>query len=153
MLPCYKDTNRKIRKNKFIYICGSKNGYSRSAVNTGEVLGDASHVQKAPCLEFGTKIQVQWSMKNVVLIFLLVSLPCYSVTQAYELLFKQTYWARFWFDRLKDDQIRNTAIWVKEHRATESRKNYAKLKMKIPLTWQQFVFSSWVWEIFLVSTW
>ena len=32
-LPLIKDTNRKIRKTEFIYICGSKNG----AVNTGEV--------------------------------------------------------------------------------------------------------------------
>ena len=32
-----KDTNRKIRKTEFIDICGSKNGSSRSAVNTGEV--------------------------------------------------------------------------------------------------------------------
>ena len=31
-----KDTNRKIRKTKFIYICGSKNGSSSSAVKTGE---------------------------------------------------------------------------------------------------------------------
>ena len=33
--PVYKDTNRKIRKTEFIYICGSKNGSSSSAVNTG----------------------------------------------------------------------------------------------------------------------
>ena len=32
-----KDTNRKIRKIEFIYICGSKNGFSSSTVNTGEV--------------------------------------------------------------------------------------------------------------------
>ena len=32
-----KDTNRKIRKLDFIYICGSKNSSSSSAVNTGEV--------------------------------------------------------------------------------------------------------------------
>ena len=33
-----KDTNRKIRKNDFIDICGgSKNGSNSSAVNTGEV--------------------------------------------------------------------------------------------------------------------
>ena len=32
-----KDTNRKIRKPEFIYICGSKNGSSSSAVNLGEV--------------------------------------------------------------------------------------------------------------------
>ena len=32
-----KDTNRKIRKTKFIDICGSKNGSSSSNVNTGEV--------------------------------------------------------------------------------------------------------------------
>ena len=35
-----KDTNRKIRKirkNEFIYNCGSKNGSSSSTVNTGEV--------------------------------------------------------------------------------------------------------------------
>ena len=38
-----KDTNRKIRKNEFIYICGSKNGSSNSTVNTGEVWGDVSH--------------------------------------------------------------------------------------------------------------
>ena len=30
-----KATNRKIRKTEFIYICGSKNGSSSSAVNTG----------------------------------------------------------------------------------------------------------------------
>ena len=29
-----KDTNRKIRKTEFIYICGSKNGSSSSKVNT-----------------------------------------------------------------------------------------------------------------------
>ena len=39
-----KDTNRKISKTEFIYICGSKNDSSRSAVNTGEVCRDASHV-------------------------------------------------------------------------------------------------------------
>ena len=32
-----KDTNRKIRQTEFIYICGSKNGSSSSAANTGEV--------------------------------------------------------------------------------------------------------------------
>ena len=32
-----KDTNRKIRKTEFVYICGSKSGSSNSAVNTGEV--------------------------------------------------------------------------------------------------------------------
>ena len=32
-----KDTNRKIRKFEFLYIYGSKNGSSSSAVNTGEV--------------------------------------------------------------------------------------------------------------------
>ena len=32
-----KDTNRKISRTEFIYICGSKNGSSSSAVNTGEV--------------------------------------------------------------------------------------------------------------------
>ena len=35
--PPFKDTNRKIRKTEYIYICGSKNGYSCSAINTGEV--------------------------------------------------------------------------------------------------------------------
>ena len=29
-----QDTNRKIRKTEFIYICGSQNGSSSSAVNT-----------------------------------------------------------------------------------------------------------------------
>ena len=32
-----KDTNRMIRKTEFIYICGSKNGFSSSAENNGEV--------------------------------------------------------------------------------------------------------------------
>ena len=32
-----KDTNRKIRKTRFIYICVSKNGSSSSTVNTSEV--------------------------------------------------------------------------------------------------------------------
>ena len=57
-----KDTNRKIRKTEFIYICGSKNGSSSSTVNTGEVWGDMSHAQKALrmfCKAFGTKIQIQ----------------------------------------------------------------------------------------------
>ena len=31
-----KDTNRKIRKTEFIYICGSKNGSIGSTVITGE---------------------------------------------------------------------------------------------------------------------
>ena len=35
-----KDTNRKIWKTEFIYICGSKNGSSSSAVNTGDIWGD-----------------------------------------------------------------------------------------------------------------
>ena len=58
----HKDTYRKIRKTDFIYICGSKNGFSSSAVNTGEIWGDASCAQKALCMsyfEFGTKIQTQ----------------------------------------------------------------------------------------------
>ena len=48
-----KDTNRKIRKirkNEFIYNCGSKNGSSSSTVNTGEVWGDVSGAQKALCM-------------------------------------------------------------------------------------------------------
>ena len=32
-----KDTNRKIRKTEFIYICCSKNGSGNSAVNTGDM--------------------------------------------------------------------------------------------------------------------
>ena len=32
-----KDTNRKIRKTEFIYICSSNIGFSSSAVYTGEV--------------------------------------------------------------------------------------------------------------------
>ena len=32
-----KDTNRKIRKTEFIYICGYKNGSSCRTENTGEV--------------------------------------------------------------------------------------------------------------------
>ena len=32
-----KDTNIKIRKTEFIYICGSKNGSNCSAVNSGEI--------------------------------------------------------------------------------------------------------------------
>ena len=32
-----KDTNRRIRKAEFIYICGSKNGSCSSTVNTSEV--------------------------------------------------------------------------------------------------------------------
>ena len=59
-----KDTNRKIRKTEFIYICGSKKGSSNSAVNTGEIWGDVdvSPAQKALCMScygFGTKIQTQ----------------------------------------------------------------------------------------------
>ena len=72
-----KDTNRKIRKTEFIFICRSKNGSSSSAVNTGDIWSDVSHVQKAMCMscyEFWTKIQTQESMKNFVPIFLLVSL-------------------------------------------------------------------------------
>ena len=46
----YKDTNRKIRKTEFIYICGSKNGSSSCTVNTGEVWGDVSRGQKALCM-------------------------------------------------------------------------------------------------------
>ena len=34
-----KDTNRKIRKTEFIYICGSKNGSSSSIVIPDEVWG------------------------------------------------------------------------------------------------------------------
>ena len=55
---CNKDTNRKIRKTEFIYICGSKNG-SSGGVNTGEVWGDVSRTEKALCMsckDFGTKI-------------------------------------------------------------------------------------------------
>ena len=48
LLP--KDTNRKVRRTEFIYICGSKNGSSSSAVNTGEVWGDVSRAQKCTCL-------------------------------------------------------------------------------------------------------
>ena len=48
-LPLIKDTNRKIRKTEFIYICGSKNGSSSSTVNTGEVWGDVSHTHKRVC--------------------------------------------------------------------------------------------------------
>ena len=33
----HKDTNGKIGKTEFIYICGSKNGSSSSTVNTGKV--------------------------------------------------------------------------------------------------------------------
>ena len=47
-----KDTNRKTRKPKFIYICGSKNGSSSSAVNTGEVWGDVSRAQKALSMSY-----------------------------------------------------------------------------------------------------
>ena len=36
-----KDTNRKIRKTDFIYICGFKNGSSSSTENTGEVKFEA----------------------------------------------------------------------------------------------------------------
>ena len=42
-----KDTNRKIRMPKFIYICGSKNGSRSSAVNSSDVWGDVSRMQKA----------------------------------------------------------------------------------------------------------
>ena len=46
-----KDTNRKISKTEFIYIYGSKNGSSSSAVNTGEVWGDAAGcIQKELCM-------------------------------------------------------------------------------------------------------
>ena len=45
-----KDTTRKIRKPEFIYICGSKNGFSSSAVKTGEVWGNESRKQKALCM-------------------------------------------------------------------------------------------------------
>ena len=41
-----KDTNKKIRKTEFIYICGSKNGFSSSTVNTGEVWGDIGPLTK-----------------------------------------------------------------------------------------------------------
>ena len=81
-----KNTNRKIRKTEFIYICGSKNGSSSSTENTGEVWGNASRVQKALCMsckEFGTKIQTQYSMKNVILIFLLVSLIATIIVQVW----------------------------------------------------------------------
>ena len=43
---CIKDTNIKIRKTEFIYICASKNGSSSSTVKTGEVWGDVSRTQK-----------------------------------------------------------------------------------------------------------
>ena len=45
-----KDTNRKIGKTEFIYICGSKNGSSSNTVNTGEVWGDVNHEQKELCM-------------------------------------------------------------------------------------------------------
>ena len=81
-----KDTNRKIRKTEFIYICGSKNGSNSSLENTGEVWDDVTRTQKKLCMsckEFGTKIQTQYSMKNVVLIFLLVSLIATIIVQVW----------------------------------------------------------------------
>ena len=41
------DTNRKIRKTEFIYICGSKNCSNNCTENTGEVWGDVISAQKA----------------------------------------------------------------------------------------------------------
>ena len=57
-----KDTYRKIRKTEFIYNCGSENGSTSSAVNTGEVWGDVSHAQKA--LNKQTKINNTDHNKN-----------------------------------------------------------------------------------------
>ena len=57
-----KDTNRKIGKTEFIYICGSKTGSNCSSVNTGEVWGDVRHAKKVMCMscyEFVTTIQTQ----------------------------------------------------------------------------------------------
>ena len=45
-LVVIKDTNRKIRKTEFIYICAFKSGSSSSSVNTGEVWGDLSRAKK-----------------------------------------------------------------------------------------------------------
>ena len=72
-----KDTNRKIRNTVIINIyeilIGSKPGSSSS--NTGERMLET---QQRRCVQsglvFGTKIQPQYSIENVFLIFLLVSL-------------------------------------------------------------------------------